>query len=254
MVSGGLVSSFEPLEILCLVWKGILLCRLVRSVVLVSPAMTTSCECKLIRWVGVLHEVSLPPDPRHLCRCQYLFQLVVLVFFYGASGFDYMCAFVRDLLPSMLILVERNAQDMEALALFARSLGYTTVVSRWDNDDRHCAGSSVVLESLLCRAALSFFFFIVGWTDLRIMALTVVWFVPLLLLYLGPSQFVANFPSVGSGRARVASLSTRSPTSSFHCLTFLLCASAAFCLCVAVLMLAMSRSSSARSRLTFRAA
>ncbi|KAF7831753.1 uncharacterized protein G2W53_014086 [Senna tora] len=135
-----------------------------------------------------------------------------------ASGFDFMSAFVRDLRPSVLILVERDAQDAEVLARFAQSLGYSIVVSRWDSDDRQSCW-------VFCRFGV-----------------------------IGPSQFTASFPSVGSVRARVASLSTKSPTSSFRCLTFQLCASAAFCLYAAVLMLAMSRSSSARSRLTFKAA
>ncbi|KAF7811804.1 uncharacterized protein G2W53_032780 [Senna tora] len=56
----------------------------------------------------------------------------VLLWSVHASGFDYMCAFVRDLRPSVLIVMERDTQGVEVADL-ARSLGYS--ISRRGGDE-----------------------------------------------------------------------------------------------------------------------
>ncbi|KAF7839530.1 uncharacterized protein G2W53_008012 [Senna tora] len=56
----------------------------------------------------------------------------VLLWSVNASGFDYMCAFVRDLRPSVLIVMERDTQGVKVADL-ARSLGYS--ISRRGGDE-----------------------------------------------------------------------------------------------------------------------
>ncbi|KAF7812520.1 uncharacterized protein G2W53_033496 [Senna tora] len=261
----GLIANLNPAVLFLAPFR-------ILSSSLSSLAMTSPRHLAVFR--SRLEGVTPPP-----VRSIQADDIGVLLWSVSASGFDYMCAFVRDLRPSVLILVERDAQDADVLASFARSLGYSTVLSRWDSDDRQpCwifCHFGVTMRCLRfgaepCHCRLSARFFCenghgcpatVGFL-LAFFARTSADALPLLyappgthcLTRYGPSQFAISFPSVGSVRARVASLSTRSPTSSFRCLTFLLCASAAFCLSVAALMLAMSHSSSARSKLTFRAA